>query len=388
MPTIPTRARVLVVDDEAVNRLLVRTWLEREHEVLVATDGAEALEAIARFAPDLVLLDILMPGLNGYEVCREIKRRQGDGPLLPVLLLTALEEREHVRAGLEAGADDFLTKPCDPVELRLRVRAFLRTRRQDMQICAQLSELQRISALKDDLVALVAHDLRSPLGTVLSLLRIARENPNDPELPTDLDVALRAAEQVRDIAEDLLQVRLLEHCDVTPVRAPLSAEEVIRSAIEPLRPQAAERHVSLELSVEGAPRFDLDARLTVRAVQNLVANALKYGPAGGRIDVAVRREGPSLLVEVADRGPGIPETLRSAGFHELCETERLDDPRRGYGLGLRLVQLVARAHGGEASAHDRPGGGALLRLRLEPAAAFDAAAPPPLRAASEVHASP
>lgn len=370
----PARARILVVDDEAVNRLLVRTWLEREHQVLIATDGPSALEAFALFAPDLVLLDVMMPGLNGFDVCREIKRHQADGPLLPVLILTALDDREAVRTGLQAGADDFLTKPCDPDELRLRVRAFLRTRRQDMLICAQLAELRRMSALKDDLVALVAHDLRSPLGTVLSLLRIARDNPTDPELPEDLDTALRAAERVRDIAEDLLQVRLLEHGEVTPKRAPVAADELVRRAVEPLRPQAEDKRVALALSVDGDPRFELDERLTLRAVQNLVCNALKYGPAGGQVDVALRREGPSLVVEVADRGPGIPETLRTNGFHELSEPERREDPRRGYGLGLRLVQLVARAHGGEASAHDRPGGGALLRLRLEPPAV---AAPTP-----------
>lgn len=363
------RARILVVDDEELNRELVRSWLEREHDVVEAADGTAALEAASRERPDLVLLDVMMPRVDGFDVCRELKRRQGDGPFLPVILLTALGDREHVQAGLRAGADDFVTKPCDPVELRLRVRAFLRTRRQDLTIRRQLTELRRVSALKDDLVALVAHDLRSPLGTVLSLVRLARDDPHDPEAIRDLDVALLAAERVREIAEDLLQIRLLEHGDYTPARARVSVEDLVESAIAPLRPQADAREVSFHVGVEGDPRFELDARLVARAIQNLVANALKYGPRGEPIDVAVRRDGPSLLLEVADRGPGVPDAVRSGGFRELTEEERRADPRRGHGLGLRLVQLVGRVHGGDVEVLGRPGGGALLRLRLEPAAA-------------------
>lgn len=365
----PARARILVVDDEAVNRLLVHSWLEKEHEVFEARTGEEALAVFECVAPDLVLLDVVMPGASGLEICAELKRRQADGPLLPVLLLTAFGDREHVRAGLRAGADDFLTKPCDPDELRLRVRAFLRTRRQDLLIRRQLAELRRVSALKDDLVALVAHDLRSPLGTVLSLVRVAREDPHDPEVPRDLDAALVAAERVREISEDLLQVRLLEHGEYAPARALVSAEELVGHAVEPLRPQAESRGIAVDVAVEGSPRFELDGRLVGRAVQNLLSNALKYGPANGRVEVRVRRADADLVIEVADRGPGVPAELRAGGFRDLTEEERLADPRRGYGLGLRLVQLVARAHGGEVTALDRPGGGALLRLRLAPPAA-------------------
>lgn len=372
----PARARILVVDDEAVLHLLVRGWLEKEHDVFQAHDGAQALDALDRVDPDLVLLDVVMPGASGLEVCGEIKRRRADGPLLPVLLLTALGDRDHVRAGLRAGADDFIAKPCDPDELRLRVRAFLRTRRQDVLIRRQLAELRRISALKDDLVALVAHDLRSPLGTVLSMLRVVRDDPHDPEVPRDLDAALVAADRVREITEDLLQVRLLEHGDYAPARAPASAVDLVRHAVDPLRPQAEARGIVVQVEVEGNPNFELDGRLVGRAVQNLVANALKYGPANGRVEVRVLRAGPDLVLEVADRGPGLPAELRAGGYRELTEEERLRDPRRGYGLGLQLVQLVARAHGGEVTSQERPGGGALLRLRIAPPAPCEERPPP------------
>jgi signal transduction histidine kinase len=372
----PARARILVVDDEAVLQLLVRGWLGQEHDLFEAHDGAEALAALDRVEPDLVLLDVVMPGASGLEVCAEIKRRRADGPLLPVLLLTALGDRDHVRAGLRAGADDFIAKPCDADELRLRVRAFLRTRRQDLLIRRQLAELRRISALKDDLVALVAHDLRSPLGTVLSLVRTAREDLQHPDVPQDLDDALVAAERVREITEDLLQVRLLEHGEYAPARAPVCAGDLVRHAVEPLRPQAEARGIAVQVEVEGDPRFELDGRLVGRAVQNLLANALKYGPANGRVEVRVGHAGADLVLEVADRGPGLPAELRAGGFRELTDEERQRDPRRGYGLGLQLVQLVARAHGGEVTALERPGGGALLRLRLAPPAPSCGAPPP------------
>lgn len=359
------RARILVVDDDPHNRELLRTWLEPAHEIVEAMDGPAALAAVERGGIDLVLLDVVMPGMSGLETCRAIRRLHPNDLELPVLLVSSLARQANRNEGLEAGADDFITMPCDRTELLLRVGAFLRSERQDATTRAQLAELTRLSALKDDLIALVAHDLRGPLGSILTLVGLAREDVKDPEVKKDLDVAYSAAERAREITEDLLQVRLLEHGEHTPRRVVTAADEVVRDAVRTVDAAARERKVAIRVEVEGDPAYPLDASLVRRAVENLVANAVKHSPQGAPVAVVVRRSGDELDIDVVDRGPNIPEAARDAVFRTFALAERHALPRRTYGLGLYLVRLVAEAHGGTASVEDAAGGGALFRLHLE-----------------------
>lgn len=360
------RENVLVVDDDERNRTLLRCWLEPSCEVTEAADGAAALASLDLRTPDLVLLDVMMPGLDGFEVCREIKRRSADGAFVPVLLLTALTDQAHRNEGLRAGADDFVSKPCDRTELTLRVRAFLRTRRQDVALRRQHEALLELSALKEDLVTLVAHDLRNPLSALASLLTAARGAARDPELRADLDASLVAAARVRETAEDLLEVRLVEERGPTVHRERVSLEELVRRTVAAYEPVARARGVSFPVSVDGDPALAVDARLVGRAIENLVSNALRYAPDGTVVTIAIRRAGTAAEIEVADRGPGVSRTLRPVLFEKFGGVEaRCGNARRGYGLGLYLVKLVAQAHGGGVSVHDRSGGGAAFRLRLE-----------------------
>lgn len=376
------RALILVVDDDGERREALRRWLEPEHQVLALADGPSAVGAVERGEGDLVLLAVPGSG-GGIDTCRALRAIRPGAGLVPVLLYGPRGDAATRIAGLEAGADDFITLPAEPAELTLRVRAFLRTRRQDVTIRAQLDELLRISALKDDLIALVAHDLRGPLGSVLTLVRLAREDVADPEVRKDLDVALSAAERAREIAEDLLQVRLLEHGEHAPARAAAQADEVVREALRSLAPVARERELSVRVAVEGDPLFRLDAPLVRRAVENLLANAMKHSPQGAEIDVAVRRDVGGLDIDVIDRGPEIPEAARAAVFRTFAPADRRGLPRRTYGLGLYLVRLVAEAHGGAASVLDAPGGGALFRMRL---VAPEATPPAPSAGAPEATA--
>ncbi len=354
---------ILVVDDDARNRALLRAHLQDHHEVVEAVDGRSAIALVEQRPVDLVLLDVMMPGMSGFDVCREIKRRAGES-FLPVLLLTALSEQEDRNEGLGAGADDFLTKPVNRRELLLRVEAFLRTRTQDALIRRQVQDLAHLAALKDDLISLVVHDLRNPLAALLVLLRSIRSEITDPELRRDLEAALSAAERVGAMVEDLLEVRLVEEGRVPAHREPHSAAEIARGAIGTLESLAAERDISVMLSVEGDPVERFDPRLVRRAVENLLANAIRYSNAGGRVEVAVRRAGGWLEIEVADRGPGVSDAVRGALFEKFGTAAAARNQRRGYGLGLYLVRLVAEVHGGTASVHDREGGGAAFRMRM------------------------
>ncbi len=356
------RPAVLVVDDEPINRSLIRASLGATCEVVEAGSGPEALAILAERSVDIVLLDVMMPRMSGYEVCKRIKDEQRE--YLPVLLVTALGEQEDKNRGLEAGADDFLTKPVDRRELILRTRAFLRLREQEKVIRRQLEELQRLQSAKDELVALLVHDLRSPMAGIVAHLQLLQEELHGQQA-TDVQQALRAADTALARMEETLQVRLIEEGRLSTRRAPVQLEALVRDTVASLEAVARRRKVSLTGAAAGEPTAALDENLVKRALENLLTNSLKYTPAGGDVAVSVQAENGAVVIEVADRGPGIPADLKASMFEKFGSVEaKRGQARKGFGLGLYLVKLVAEGHGGAVSVEDRPGGGSVFRLTL------------------------
>jgi len=353
---------VLVVDDEPMNRSLIRATLAGFCEVLEASSAAAALDVLKERPIDLVLLDVMMPQMNGYEACKLIKAQAKE--YLPVVLVTALGEQNDRNRGLESGADDFLTKPVDRRELLLRTRAFLRLRDQDKVIRRQLEELRRLQGAKDDMVALLVHDLRSPLAGIIAHLQLLAEDVTGRSL-TDVQQAMRAAETALSRLEETLQVRLIEEGQLTIHRQMVSLEPLVRDSVATLEAIARRKNVHLTRSVEGEPEAPLDQNLVRRSLENLLSNALKYTPRGGDIAVAVRANAGLVAIEVADRGPGIPDEQKKGMFEKFGSVEQKQGgQRKGIGLGLYLVKLVAQGHGGAVTVEDRPGGGSVFRLTL------------------------
>lgn len=361
------RRTILIVDDEERNRALLRAYLEPRYVVQEASGGAAALSLLERTQVDLVLLDVMMPEVNGFVVCHEIKTRNAGG-YLPVILLTALTDQEDRNAGLSCGADDYLTKPIDRHELLLRVSAFLRIREQDAQIRRQLDDLRRLQDFKDDLVSLVVHDLRNLLLGVdgyLHLLRRRLEEAEGRSLVSFADNALEGVSRLRRLVEDLLEIRRLEEGELTIKREPAAVGSILTEATAMLSGIAAENGVSLHHEHEGAQIVAVDRRFVQRAVENLLSNALKYSSAGSAVDVVGRTYNDEIEIAVADRGPGVPDGYKQTIFERFGSAEpKFGSIRRGYGLGLYFVKLVAQAHGGDISVEDRDGGGAVFRLVL------------------------
>ena len=362
-----SRELILVVDDNSANRELLDSALSKQYRVVQAANGFEALDLVHREPVDLVLLDVMMPGLDGYEVCRELKSQAGDR-FLPVLLLTALNAQEDRNRGLREGADDFLGKPIDQAELMLRVRAFLRIRRQEELIRQQLEEIRSIQELKDQLVALILHDLRNPLmaldGNLVLMSRRLNGHP-DPKLGTRVQAALHACQRLKELADGVLDVQGLEAGQITPRLEPISVQRLVDGAANTLHGAAEAVQVSLTVAPIEDRTLLVDGKLVGRCIENLLANAIKYSPRDGAVTLAARHEDGRLWVAVSDRGPGIPENFKAKIFERFGSVESAHDGgRRGHGLGLHLVKLVAQAHGGAASVLDNPGGGSIFRLEL------------------------
>jgi two-component system sensor histidine kinase/response regulator len=363
------RPVVLLVDDDHRNLALARAHLEAEYDVLEARSGPEALAICGARNVDLVVLDLMMPGMDGFEVCRALKER-GSRDFLPVLLVTASAEPEDRHRGLEAGADDFLGKPVNRQELRLRVRNFVTMRRHQQLLLAQYEELRSLSELKDDLVTLMVHDLRNPLTGVLGLLHILELDVEDPQLRADVEAARASAEKLRETLDDMLQVRLLEEGRLELSRSSEEVASLVGAAIASV--EGAARLARLELLQALSPGLIVngDCRLLRRAIENLLTNAIKFSPAGESIGVETQLAPGRLEIRVVDRGRAVPPESRDRLFDKFGGTlaQRPSD-RRGYGLGLYFVRLVAEAHGGRVSVAEREGGGTIMSLSLPQSAA-------------------
>lgn len=374
-------ATVLVVDDEPLNRTLLRERLRPEgYQVLEASSGQEALDTLEREPVDLLLLDVRMPGMDGLEVCRRVRAAPRQG-YLPVVLLTALSGQSDRHEGLAAGADEFLSKPIDARELLLRARALIRLRQQDRTIRAQiahareqeavirsqLEELRHLAELKDDLFALVVHDLRNPLTGLAGYIELLREELARSGAERAQQLAERAhasAARLRTMLEELLEVQRLEQRELPLELRRVSMSELANDAARTIEGAAAQRQVALEVVADERLEAELDPRLTRRALENLLGNALKFAPPRSRVGVVARAEEGMATLRVEDQGPGVAATVKARLFRKFGALEAEAGPRRGFGLGLHLVRLVAEAHGGRAFVDDRPGGGAVFGLSV------------------------
>ena len=358
MEPLPT---VLVVDDDPTGRMLVSAWLSGSYRVLQAGDGAAALALLDETDPDIVLLDVVMPGMSGIDACRHIKAR-GDGAYRPVLLLTADGEQEKRNAGLEAGADDFLSKPIDQRELLLRLRAFGLLRQQDSLIRRQLHELQRLDRLKEDLVALVSHDLLNALSGLMVLME-SIQYAGAACTPEDLNTLLSAASRMRETLEDMLRIKQLEDGVLRPTLAPLPLTELLSGAVALVEPSARARSITITTQVNPRAVVMGDAVLLRRSIFNLLQNAVKFSRRGAEVELMARAENGLVEIEVNDRGPGVDAALQPTLFTKYAGLagQRSRGPS-GHGLGLFLVNLVATAHGGDVTVHGREGGGTTFRL--------------------------
>jgi two-component system, sensor histidine kinase and response regulator len=358
------RPVILVVDDEQRNRALVQALLSKDHEVREAGDGPTALAMIAAGGIDLVVLDVMMPGMSGFDVCQQIKTAAGHD-LLPVLLVTALSDRTDRQTGLEAGADDFLSKPVDRHELILRVRHYLRLRRQHQLLARQYEALQELAALKDDLVTLMVHDLRNPLTGICGLMQVLELDTDDPVRRADVQNAREGADKMRETLDDLLQVRLLEEGRLVLSRSNVPLAELTRSASVSVEGAARLRGLRVDRRIPLDLKLWADAKLMRRAIENLISNAIKFSPSSQTVEVSAVVVDGSVEIRVEDRGKGVPADKRTQLFEKFGGiTVQRGSDRRGFGLGLYLVRLVAEAHGGTVTVRDREGGGTSLILTL------------------------
>jgi signal transduction histidine kinase len=348
------RGDVLIVDDFQDTLALYEALLTEDgHRVRTATSGADALARVDEREPDLVLLDVSMPGLGGVDVLRRLRGRRGGGPAV-IMLTAARREPNSIEVGLKEGADAYLTKPIDSRELLARVRAAVETFR-----LKRLLEGQR-----RDHIAMLVHDLRHPLsslGLIAELLQ--NDDLTSQERQTSVTQIRSMCTEMSRLVDGVLVASRLE-AGVFTVEPRLVR---IRSIVEPMlavfTPIAARRRVTLEFDGPLDLELSADPQKIRQTLDNLVANALKFTPRGGRVRVRVWREDERTVFEIADTGPGIPPGERDTIFDRYRQGSR-GRASGGAGLGLAIARGIAEAHHGTISVAAGDMGGAAFRLTL------------------------
>lgn len=345
---------VLVVDDFVDARALYTELLRDDgHQVRSASGGQEALRMVEEREPELVLLDVSMPGMDGYEVLERLQKLPAGGPSV-FMLTAARREPTAIERGLGRGAEAYLIKPIEGRELLARVRGLLEKHR-----------LRRaLEAERRDHVAMLVHDLRQPLSSLALVAEMLGEDGLDPSELRDAVGTMRAqlAEMAR-LVDGVLAASRLEAGLFTVDRRPTTVRDLLAPTLLTFRPIAQRRRIDLRF--EGA----LDAQIAAdspklrQALENLLANSLKFSPKGGRVRVRAERKGGRVELVVEDSGPGIPVTERATLFERYRQGAQ-GRSRGGAGLGLAIAKGITEAHGGTVVCEDSPLGGAAFRVSL------------------------
>ncbi|MGE5178592.1 MAG: response regulator [Bacteroidota bacterium] len=377
------RELILIADDNETARYHKERILTRAgYDVIHAADGLAALRMVAEREPRVVVLDVKMPGLDGWEVCRRIKADPGTSSTLVLQVSATYVTDAHTVRALEGGADAALTEPVEPAVLVATVRSLLRVRAAEDSLRAALAgeQLARNAAeaaraaieaanqSKDEFLATLSHELRSPLGTVLSWVTLLRGARGDEaQLVRGLDVIERNVRLQIKLIDDLLDVSRIVSGKLRLDVGLVELEPIIAAAIVNIRAAAEAKHVRIESVVDGTvgPVWG-DATRLQQVVWNLLSNSVKFTPRDGTVRVSVRGTDSGVVIEVSDTGMGIASESLSKIFERFQQVDpSTTRSQSGLGLGLSIVRHIVELHGGTVEAKSPGlGGGATMTVNL------------------------
>lgn len=365
---------ILIVDDILPNIQLLSAMLLREgFDVRPTSSGPQAIRAAKANPPDLVLLDIRMPEMSGYEVCRIFKQDE-DLADIPIIFLSAVDDVQSKVAAFNAGGVDYITKPFQSVEVLMRVNTHLTLRRQQRELEAwvenERSLMQKINALKDEILSTVSHDLKNPIHNVQNALSLLQDELRaDPALLERTQPMLQAiensADQMQHLVVDVLNLARFEGQRSVQRSSVALCTRLAEWVTAFQFAQAAE---GVTLHIGDCPP-DLHVRIDPvafrRVVENLLSNAYKFTPPGGTVTVRVEHQEDAVQIIVEDTGIGIPQAALERIFDKFY---RVDHPahraRGGTGLGMSIVQAIVQQHGGSIDIASEEGVGTRVTVSI------------------------
>lgn len=381
---------ILVADDVEANVELLVDQLETlGFRTVVASDGPGAVAACFDHRPDLAILDVSMPARElavpdrdaGYEVCRRLKKDPRTARI-PVIFVTATNDTADRVKAIEAGADDFLTKPHHRLVLNARVRSLLKLKGATDALEESLKRLRELTRVRDDLMKMIVHDLKTPLTSVLATLEMMRDgdfgelNERQGRALSDAEAK---AEDLLALIEDLLEVAKIEEQSITLNPEPIAPAALLAEIVHDWGLRFRQEGATATSDVaDDAPVIRADKMLVKRVLSNLVQNAITHSAGPVVLALNARPDTNGILITVGDNGPGIPEEYHDLIFRKFERVRSQNAPRvRSSGLGLTFCRLAVEAHGGRIWVKSTEGEGStfFVQLPLEPVAGAKGAKP-------------
>lgn len=352
---------ILIVDDVPKNIQLLGKILDHNgYKVVAVTNGDQVMKAATKYNPDLILLDIMMPGKTGFEVCEELKAKPKVSDI-PVIFLTARTEEEDVIRGLSLGGVDYITKPFNSGELLARIDAHMSLKKARDLIIEQQEELHELSKTKDKLYSIIAHDLKGALFGITGLTELLQNELDQHDLEDGIkgsvDLIYKSAHSASQILENLLiwtrlQTNLLE-LDATQ----FSLSECIEKCIQLYQTQANNKNVQIKFTPQNTTVY-ADEQMMSTVFRNLISNAIKFSSSGDSIYVEIIRIGQGYKITVKDEGMGMPKEVIDDIFNPKDRPQREGtSSEKGTGLGLLLCKEFVEMHEGEIMVESEPGSG-------------------------------
>ena len=358
MSTAPVQpGTILIVDDNPTNLgVLFNALNQANFKVLVAEDGERALGQIDRTKPDVILLDVLMPGIDGFETCRRLKASDAANDI-PVIFMTALSDTVDKIKGFEAGGVDYITKPLQHEEVLARVKAHLMIRQLQQQLEERNEllneknrELEELNGSKDKFFSIIAHDLRSPFTGFLGLTQFIVENIDDWGKDKIKDITEKlheAAENLYALLGNLLTWSRIQRGMVEHTPTAFDVADVVSRNLSLFASNAKQKKITCESSIPSGTAVYADPQMVDTVIRNLLSNALKFTTTGGTITITAAQPGEQVHLSVADTGIGIPDNKIGQMFRIDAKYKRAGTAgEQGTGLGLILCKELVEKNGG------------------------------------------
>ncbi len=346
------KPRILIVDDNEKSRFLLSEKMASDgYHVDTAKDGVEGLEKIEEFRPDLILLDIMMPRMDGYEMCRRLKSDERTR-YISVIMLTARSELDDKVMGLEMGAEDYIVKPYSLVEVSARVRSLLRVK----MLQTKLREAEKMAVL-GEMVDQIAHEVRNPLVSIGGMARRLYEHETNPDHRKYLEVIMAYVQRLEKMMERIDEYKGI----LTPRMRPGNINKVIEEAVEEAKKLVGRKDIAIKTELmPGVPEFEMDRGHLRIALLNLLHNSIDAIDRKGEITIStLPAEGNILMVKITDTGCGMESEVARRIFHPFFTSKVT-----GAGLGLTIAYRVIENHNGDIEVESEKGKGTTFTIRF------------------------
>ncbi len=360
--------KILIVDDTPANIDVLDLFLEKEgYKISIAQSGESALDLAARISPDLILLDVMMPGIDGFETCLSLKSSEKTKDI-PIIFITARNEPADIVKGFSVGGVDYITKPFSQEEVCARIYLHLKLKTLMADLEAKNKKLAELNDLKNKFLGMASHDLRNPISTIQGFSKIMLDH-GDTLAEVDKREFLQSIHKVSNdmltLLGDLLNISTIESGNLDLQIQPDSLVKLVEERVRMYQVMAERKNIATHLDIEEIADFSFDANRISQVIDNLLSNAIKFSPPGKDIYIWLGKNKGQAKFSVRDQGPGIsPEDQDKLFKHFQKLKARPTADESSHGLGLAIAKKMVEAHEGKITVESHSGSGATFSFEI------------------------